>query len=80
MTSAQFVKVWKSAPFRPFAIHLADGRSLPIPHPDYVSLSPTGRTASVWEDDADAFEIVDLLLVTSLKSLNAKKNGKSGKR
>lgn len=27
-------------PFEPFAIGLADGRSLPVPHPDLVALTP----------------------------------------
>ena len=28
------------APFRPFRIHLADGKSLRVPHPDFVIASP----------------------------------------
>lgn len=28
------------APFRPFAFHLADGKSLRVPHPDFVIASP----------------------------------------
>jgi hypothetical protein len=27
-------------PFEPFAIRLADGRSFPVPHPDYVIAIP----------------------------------------
>ncbi|MGD0388908.1 MAG: hypothetical protein ABSC42_08140 [Tepidisphaeraceae bacterium] len=80
MTSDQFRTYWKAAPFTPFRIHLADGRSLKVPHPDYAQLSPTGRIASVWDIDGNAFETIDLLLVTSLKPLPAKKNGKQQRR
>ena len=80
MTSNQFRTVWKAAPFTPFQIHLADGRSLKVPHPDYAQLSPTGRIASVWDTDGEAFETIDLLLVTSLKPVPTKKNGKHHKR
>ena len=80
MTSDQFRSVWKAAPFTPFRIHLADGRSLKVPHPDYAQLSPTGRIASVWDTDGNAFETIDLLLVTSLKPLPARKNGRQQKR
>jgi hypothetical protein len=76
MTSDQFRKYWKSAPFVPFQMRLADGRSLRVPHPDHAQLSPTGRIASVWDDEGNGFETVDLLLVTSLRPLPARKNGK----
>ena len=80
MTSDQFRRVWKAAPFAPFQIHLADGRSIKVPHPDYAQLSPTGRIASVWDTDGNAFETIDLLLVTSLKPVSGRKNGKQHKR
>jgi hypothetical protein len=76
MTSNQFKSLWKAAPFAPFQIHLADGRALRVPHPDYAQLSPTGRIASVWDEENEAFETVDLLLVTSLRPLSKKNNGK----
>jgi len=64
----------------PFQIHLADGRSLKVLHPDYAQLSPTGRIASVWDTEGEAFETIDLLLVTSMKPMPIRKNGKSSKR
>jgi hypothetical protein len=53
-------------PFQPFDINLSDGRSLPVEHPEFLSQSPTGRTVSVGLADG-SHEIVDLLLVTSLR-------------
>ena len=54
-----------AVPFRPFALLLADGRSLPVPHPDFVAFNSTGRVAVVM-DELDGAEYVDLLLVVSL--------------
>jgi hypothetical protein len=53
-------------PFRPFTIHLADGRTLDVPHRDFVSLSPSGRIIIVYQPN-DAFNVVDLYLVTDLE-------------
>jgi hypothetical protein len=52
-------------PFRPFTVHLADGRSHRVPHRDYLSMSPGGRTVIVYESD-EAGHILDSLLITEL--------------
>jgi hypothetical protein len=80
MTTEAFRKHWATKPFRPFALHLADGRWLAVKHPEHVAVSQSGRTVSILDLEVDAFETVDLLLVTSLKSLPARKNGKQHKR
>lgn len=65
MTTEQLRTARESNPFAPFTIHMADGRSLRVPHRDYLSLSPGGRTVIVYQAD-EAFSIIDLLLVTEL--------------
>ena len=55
----------EATPFRPFTIHLAGGRSHYVPHRDYVSMSPTGRTVIVYTN-GDAYSTLDLLLVNEL--------------
>jgi hypothetical protein len=65
MTIESLDRAIHAAPFRPFAFKLADGRSLPVPHPDFVAFNPKGRIAIV-TDERDRFEVVDLLLVVSL--------------
>ncbi len=35
------------APFQPFTIHVADGRALHVPHPDFIAIMGNGRTAFV---------------------------------
>jgi hypothetical protein len=66
MTIEQLRNTHQASPFRPFTIHLADGRSFLIRHRDYLSQSPAGRTIIVYGDD-DNFSILDLLLVTELE-------------
>jgi hypothetical protein len=64
-------------PFEPFAIRLADGRSLPVPHRDFVALTP--RRVIVGAED-DSWSIVEPLLIVSLDSLPKKGRGSNGSR
>jgi len=66
MTVEQLQGVLRANPFRPFAIRMADGRIFQIPHPDFLSMSPTGRTVIAYGAD-DSFSIIDLLLMTELE-------------
>jgi hypothetical protein len=67
VTIDQFRKLLHAQPFQPFVIHLADGRQMAVPHRDFASISPSGRTVIISQPD-DTFEIIDLLLVTGLES------------
>jgi hypothetical protein len=66
VTIQQLRAAQQATPFRPFTIHMADGRAFPVPHPDFLSMSPTGRTVIVYQED-DAFSILDLLLTTEIE-------------
>ena len=66
MTIDQLRQMHLARPFQPFDIHLADGRTLTVEHPELLAQSPTGRTIAVGRPDG-VLEIVDLLLVVSLK-------------
>ena len=66
MTTQQLQKMHQARPFQPFDIHMADGRSIPVDHPELLAMTTGGRTISVAVHE-DAFEVIDLLLVTSLK-------------
>jgi hypothetical protein len=68
MTIEQLRQMHAARPFRPFEIHLADGRSLTVDHPEMLARSQSGRTIAVARPD-DTIEIVDLLLVVSIKPL-----------
>jgi hypothetical protein len=69
VTVEQLIQMQRAQPFRPYRIHMADGRHLDVEHPDFVARSPSGRTIVVYQQD-ESFEIVDLLLVSSLQVLN----------
>jgi hypothetical protein len=66
MTVERFQQTLNAKPFRPFTIYLADGSSIPVASPEFVSPSPSGRTLVVWEPN-DRMNILDLLLVTKLE-------------
>ena len=65
MTAEQLRAMREANPFRPFTIRMADGRALTVPHRDFVSQSPGGRTIIVYHSD-ESFSVVDLYLVTEL--------------
>ena len=66
MTIEQFRAALRNQPFQPFVVHLADGRGIPVRHPEQVAISPTGRTIHVVQAD-DTWNVADLLLVTDLE-------------
>jgi hypothetical protein len=66
MTIDRLREAYNAEPFRPFVIHLADGREVTVHHREFVSLSPSGRTIVVFQPD-DSMNIIDLLLVTDLE-------------
>lgn len=81
MTVEQMRTAYQAQPFRPFVIHLADGRSLSVPSREFIMSVPSGRTIIVAQDD-DTVCLIDLLLVTDLefKPTSAKKGQGRKKR
>ena len=65
-------------PFRPFLMHLADGREIPVHRRELIIAAPSGRTLVVVQPD-DKMHIIDLPLVTDIE-LKRGRNGLSGKR
>ena len=49
----------------PFTIRMADGQVYDVPHRDYISLSPGGAVAVVY-DDQDHVWVLPLLTMTGL--------------
>ena len=58
--------VYRAQPFKPFIVRLADGRSVRVRHPEFMALSPTGRSAVVYAKGG-GFEIVDLPLIAGIE-------------
>ena len=67
MTINEFRNALSAAPFRRFIIHLADGQTIPVVHPDFVLITGRGRTAIISRPEDDWFAIVDLLLMSHLE-------------
>jgi hypothetical protein len=65
----QFRSSLRAVPFVPFRIHLVDQRSFDVPHPEFVMLVPSGRTAYVEPPGLDAAEVVDVSLTVSLQPI-----------
>jgi hypothetical protein len=71
MTATELRQILDAKPFQAFNIRLADGRHVPVQHREFLMMSPSGRTAIVYQPD-DSFNIIDVLLVTDLE---VKRNG-----
>jgi hypothetical protein len=65
MTVEQLRNVHQAKPFHPYTLKVADGSRIVVRHPEFLSVSPVGRTVIVWQPDG-SFEVVDLLLVASI--------------
>ena len=59
-------EIYQARPFQPFLIHLADGREVPVQHPDFLATDPKGRTIVVYRPDG-GLNIIDLMLVTDIE-------------
>jgi len=66
MTVERLQQVLNASPFRPFTIHLADGKTIPVVSREFVASSPSGRTIVVF-DAEDRLDILDLLLITNVQ-------------
>ena len=66
MTIQQLRTAHQAIPFRPFTIRMADGRSFHVPHPEFLFMSPSGRTVFIFQED-DECSILDLLLMTEIE-------------
>ncbi len=51
----------------PFTLLMADGKSYPVPHRDYVSFPPKAPYVIVYDDEGH-FTILPLLTMTGLQS------------
>jgi hypothetical protein len=66
MTIQQLDNIHRARPFRPFAIHMGESREFHVPHAEFLSRSPSGRTIIVYGND-ESFSVPDLLLLTELE-------------
>ncbi|MFO0973579.1 MAG: hypothetical protein U1A27_09095 [Phycisphaerae bacterium] len=79
MTVEALQRFLKAQPFVPSELHLADGRTVAIRHPEVVAHTAGGRKVFVALDDKN-FELIDLLLVTSGRTRTSGRNGRTRQR
>jgi hypothetical protein len=70
MTAEQLRNAVESRPFRPFVLHMANGRTAEVPHADFISVHPNGRTTVVHTRDG-ASSILDTMLITEIQYATA---------
>jgi len=72
MTMEQLREAHRAKPFKPFRICLADGRSLPVQHPEFLTIIPGASRTFVLGTPDEIYRIVDLLMVVSLDFENGR--------
>jgi hypothetical protein len=66
MTTEKLRELYNARPFQRFIIHLADGREIPVPHPEWMMFVPGTRLIHVARPDSTV-NIIDVFLVTDLE-------------
>ncbi len=66
MKAESLREVVRAQPFRPFALILASGERLPVPHPEWVWLLPAGRTIG-WSDQDERVKLLDVGLLLGVE-------------
>jgi hypothetical protein len=66
MFSEEIRPLLRQHPFVPFTVHLGDGASHHVHHPDYASLSPLGNLLEVWERDGVTWHLVNVAQITKI--------------
>jgi hypothetical protein len=61
-------------PFRPFKLCLADGRRVPVKHPEFVAMN---ERIVIVTDEGSATKILEPLVIVSLEPVNSGK-GRAG--
>jgi hypothetical protein len=78
MTVARIKTMRERAPFRPFQLHLSNGETLPILHPESLAIAPDSGTQLfvVWV--GIHWNLIDAAHVVRLSLLNSKSKQSKG--
>jgi hypothetical protein len=79
MTIQEIRRVHSAQPFEPFRVLVADGRSYPVRHPEFMAQSQNGRMIYITTSDGSMVSL-DLLLVTGVKIGAKERNGHARKK
>jgi len=75
MTTEAFKAHLQARPFRAFTVHLDNGRSLSVRHPEFAALTPKGWEVIIWTGDHQ-YEFVDLNAVSSIEVNRGRASGR----
>lgn len=78
MNIEKLKEVHQARPFRQFRLHMADGGTLDVTHPESLAYSPKGRTVIVVFPD-ESSQWIDLLLVSRIE-IGHGRNGRRKKK
>jgi len=76
MTSEAIRTCLEITPFRPVNLITSSGKSYSVPHPDFVTFSPTGRACNVYAADGEYFSILDVLTITEITPARRRPTGR----
>ncbi|MEX2218175.1 MAG: hypothetical protein WD749_05390 [Phycisphaerales bacterium] len=65
-------------PFKPFTLHLADSRSVRIPHPDFLYMPPKNPRTIVISTVSGGIRLIDLLMVVEIEFEDSRRGRKAG--
>lgn len=65
------IREWVTNGFKPFTLHLSDGRKFTVPHPEFVAV---GRNVVVVIGKKDRVEMLDPLHITSVQTVGGFKD------
>ena len=66
MTAEAIRTYLEISPFRPINLVTSSGKSYLVPHPDFLTFSPTGRTCNVYAAGGEFFTMLDVLTITEV--------------
>lgn len=79
MTSEKLREIHQTRPFEPFVLHMADGTSIRVNHPEMMAISPTGRMAMVFDND-ESSHYVDVFLIPRVEIVKSRRPGGGRRR
>lgn len=64
MLNLEMIRQKVHGAFRPFTLHLSDGRKFPVPHPDFILV---GKNMVIINNDQDVAQYIDAFHIVSLE-------------
>ena len=76
MTSEAIRSYLIASPYIPVDLITSSGKSYHVPHPDFLTFSPTGRTCIVYSAIGEFFTTLDVLTITEVAQVKRRPTGK----